>query len=97
MTGATRARRPEANEARAPDGARSRRLPVQARSRKRVEHVLGSPVRFDDGLWAPSASVGIALSDPDDGPADVLRRADHQMYVNKRARRAETTGDTLPA
>jgi AcrR family transcriptional regulator len=61
VTGATRARRPEANEARAPDGARSRRLPVQARSRKRVEHVLDTAARLVDEL-GPEATTTASIA-----------------------------------
>nr|WP_249420125.1 diguanylate cyclase [Rhabdothermincola salaria] len=53
----------------------------------RVHGVLDHPIRVDGLLWQPSASLGLALSEPGDGPADVLHRADHEMYQAKQRRR----------
>ena len=54
---------------------------------RRVHRVLDHPIHVDGLLWQPSASLGLALSEPGDGPADVLRRADQEMYVAKQRRR----------
>ena len=52
----------------------------------RVEAVLAEPVHFDDSLWHPAASIGVACSEPGDTAESVLRRADAQMYQEKRRR-----------
>jgi diguanylate cyclase (GGDEF)-like protein len=52
----------------------------------RVEGVLAEPVHFDDTLWQPEASIGVALAVPGDTAAALLRRADAEMYRVKRAK-----------
>jgi diguanylate cyclase (GGDEF)-like protein len=64
-----------------------------ANLRARVEAVLAEPVHFDDGLWHPEASIGVAHADTADTASSLLRRADADMYRVKhakaRARRPE--------
>jgi diguanylate cyclase (GGDEF)-like protein/PAS domain S-box-containing protein len=55
---------------------------------ERVEAVLGEPVHFDDTIWKPEASIGLAYTEDGDTAASLLRRADTDMYRVKRAKRA---------
>jgi diguanylate cyclase (GGDEF)-like protein/PAS domain S-box-containing protein len=54
----------------------------------RVTAALTNPIRFEGGLWQPSASIGVAIARPGDDPADLLRRADAEMYRTKASRAA---------
>jgi len=54
---------------------------------ERVDEVLDEPITWGDGAWSPTASVGIAQLGPDDTAADLLRRADEAMFVQKREHR----------
>jgi diguanylate cyclase (GGDEF)-like protein len=67
--------------------------------RHRVEAVLSEPVHFDDTLWSPSASIGMASARPGDTSAALLRRADAEMYRIKRerGRRGAPTGEAAEA
>jgi diguanylate cyclase (GGDEF)-like protein/PAS domain S-box-containing protein len=55
---------------------------------REVTAALDAPYGLPQGTIHLGASVGWAASLPDDGPADVLERADLAMYETKRARRA---------
>jgi GGDEF domain-containing protein len=50
---------------------------------KRIDRTLHSPDSVDGVSVPPRVSTGAALLDADDTAADVLRRADEAMYVNK--------------
>lgn len=52
----------------------------------RIHEALAEPVGSGARVWHPSASVGVAVGAPGDEAADLLRRADHAMYAQKRAR-----------
>ncbi|BAL91515.1 hypothetical protein AMIS_62950 [Actinoplanes missouriensis 431] len=51
---------------------------------ERVVAALNEPVPLDGHQLRTPASIGIALSQPGQGPDDVLREADAAMYVAKR-------------
>jgi diguanylate cyclase (GGDEF)-like protein len=54
-----------------------------------VERALAEPVRWEGGSWDAKASIGIAKVEPDDDAADLLRRADRNMYLAKAERRRD--------
>jgi diguanylate cyclase (GGDEF)-like protein/PAS domain S-box-containing protein len=54
---------------------------------KRITHALTPVVTSDEGEWPLHASIGTARSIPGDTVTDVVRRADHAMYEDKRSRR----------
>ena len=54
-----------------------------------VERALAEPVVWDGGSWNARASIGIARVEPDDDVADLLRRADRNMYLEKATRRLD--------
>lgn len=58
------------------------------RSRE-VTAALDAPYLLPQGAIRLGASVGWAASLPDDGPADLLERADLAMYSRKRTRRSD--------
>jgi len=60
----------------------------------RLERMVRRPVRLGDRPVTVGVSIGLAVANPGDDPADVLRRADEQMYAVK-ARRAARTVLTL--
>jgi diguanylate cyclase (GGDEF)-like protein len=51
---------------------------------ERVVAALNEPVLVNGHELRTPASIGIAMSQPGDGPDDVLRQADAAMYVAKR-------------
>jgi diguanylate cyclase (GGDEF)-like protein/PAS domain S-box-containing protein len=53
----------------------------------RLAAAIESPIAFEGGEWAASASIGAARPAPGEDPSRVLRRADHAMFDAKRARR----------
>lgn len=55
--------------------------------RKRITHALTPAVEWQASEWPLHASIGTAQSTPGDEVTDVVRRADHAMYEDKRARR----------
>jgi diguanylate cyclase (GGDEF)-like protein/PAS domain S-box-containing protein len=65
----------------------------------RTTRRLQEPVWIEGALLTPSASLGIALADPRNGPdsdrdADaLLAAADHAMYITKAARRLDADAD----
>ncbi|HEY6532897.1 MAG TPA: GGDEF domain-containing protein, partial [Acidimicrobiales bacterium] len=67
-----------------------------ANLRRRVEAVLGEPVHFDDSLWQPEASIGMAFSLDEDSAAALLRRADADMYRVKNAKPGRRPVDLPP-
>ncbi len=54
-----------------------------------VERALADPVVWEGGSWNAKASIGIAKVEPDDDVADLLRRADRNMYLTKAAHRLD--------
>jgi len=54
-----------------------------------VERALAEPVTWEGGSWNAKASIGIAKVEPEDDVADLLRRADRNMYLTKAARRRD--------
>jgi diguanylate cyclase (GGDEF)-like protein/PAS domain S-box-containing protein len=53
----------------------------------RIHHVLTEPVVAGDAVWHAAASVGVVRPAPGETAESALRRADHEMYERKRARR----------
>lgn len=64
---------------------RHRDMPMVAR--RLLEAVAAEPVRDGDQAIPVSVSMGIALARPDDGPDDLLRRADDNLLAAKRGGR----------
>jgi diguanylate cyclase (GGDEF)-like protein/PAS domain S-box-containing protein len=56
----------------------------------RIEGVLADPLLFPGGSWSPRASVGIARGRPGEDAAALVRRADHEMFADKRQHKATT-------
>ena len=56
----------------------------------RVDEVRDEPISWPTGSWSASASVGMAQLGDGDTVADLLRRADAAMFVQKREHRAPT-------
>jgi diguanylate cyclase (GGDEF)-like protein/PAS domain S-box-containing protein len=56
----------------------------------RILHSLDEPFEIDGNELFVSASIGIALSEPDLGSADLMRNADIAMYDAKRRGRARS-------
>jgi diguanylate cyclase (GGDEF)-like protein len=55
----------------------------------RLAAAVAEPVTWSSGQWRPGASFGVARGRPGE-PADaLLRRADQQMFAEKRRRRAQ--------
>jgi len=54
-----------------------------------LERALADPVTWDGGSWVAKASLGVARVEPDDDVADLLRRADRNMYLAKAERRLD--------
>jgi diguanylate cyclase (GGDEF)-like protein/PAS domain S-box-containing protein len=54
-----------------------------------VERALAEPVLWEGGSWNAKASIGTARVEPDDDVADLLRRADRNMYLAKAERRLD--------
>ena len=54
-----------------------------------VERALTEPVVWEGGSWNAKASIGIARVEPEDDVADLLRRADRNMYLAKAEHRLE--------
>jgi diguanylate cyclase (GGDEF)-like protein/PAS domain S-box-containing protein len=54
-----------------------------------VAGALAEPVVWEGGSWNAQASIGIARVEPEDDVADLLRRADRNMYLAKAERRLD--------
>ena len=54
-----------------------------------VERALAEPIQWEGGSWNAKASIGIARVEPEDDVADLLRRADRNMYLEKAERRLD--------
>ena len=52
----------------------------------RIAGALSEPIRFEGGLWQPSASTGVAVAREGDDATALLRRADAEMYRTKAER-----------
>jgi diguanylate cyclase (GGDEF)-like protein/PAS domain S-box-containing protein len=54
----------------------------------RIEGALVEPITWPGGSWSPAASIGIAHGVPGEGAASLITRADHEMFADKRQRKA---------
>lgn len=59
----------------------------------RITHALTPPVRWEGAEWPLQASIGSARARTGDAVSDVVRRADHAMYEDKRRGRRRTRRD----
>jgi diguanylate cyclase (GGDEF)-like protein len=57
-----------------------------------VERALAEPVVWEGGSWTAKASIGTAKVEPEDDVADLLRRADRNMYLAKAERYLNQVG-----
>jgi diguanylate cyclase (GGDEF)-like protein/PAS domain S-box-containing protein len=57
--------------------------------RERIIDALSPPVEGDGIEWPLHASIGCVRADDEDDVVTIIRRADHQMYDNKRTRRRD--------
>jgi diguanylate cyclase (GGDEF)-like protein len=73
--------------------------PIEGRARAlRLQRILNaSTATWGGKTLTIGISMGVEAYGPDDEAADLLRRADAQMYRNKRRRQALRTGEITPA
>ena len=73
--------------------------PTEGRARAlRLQRILNASTATWGGKTLPlGVSMGVEAYGPDDDAADLMRRADVQMYRNKRRRQAIRTGEIMPA
>jgi diguanylate cyclase (GGDEF)-like protein len=73
--------------------------PTEGRARAlRLQRILNVSTATWSGKTLPiRVSMGVEVYGPEDEPGDLLRRADVQMYGNKRRRQAIRTGEITPA
>ena len=61
----------------------------EASLRNRIRDALAEPITWEGHERSLQASIGTARAKPGDGLTDVVRRADHAMYDEKRSRRRQ--------